>query len=123
MSFSLRAAKHLTHGMPTIDTPWADVTFPPLPDYHLSPDRNRLVYGPPNGSLPLKLATELAVYPIESNLLEDLGHFETIKILPSKDTYTSLSNLVLSLPKIFFRILLTVYSNKKKKLEILDLYN
>ncbi|KAL2184646.1 hypothetical protein L209DRAFT_812390 [Thermothelomyces heterothallicus CBS 203.75] len=31
------------------------------------------------------------------------------KILPSKDTRTGLSNLVLSLPKIFSRILLTIY--------------
>ncbi|KAL2184471.1 hypothetical protein L209DRAFT_812055, partial [Thermothelomyces heterothallicus CBS 203.75] len=57
-------------------------------DYHLSPDRwgqnprtcqysqtgtrpnpNRLVYRLLNGSLPLKLATEPAVYPIESNLV------------------------------------------------------
>ncbi|KAL2186504.1 hypothetical protein L209DRAFT_755203, partial [Thermothelomyces heterothallicus CBS 203.75] len=31
------------------------------------------------------------------------------KILPSKDTYTSLSNLVPSLPKIFSKILLITY--------------
>ncbi|KAL2189321.1 hypothetical protein L209DRAFT_660929, partial [Thermothelomyces heterothallicus CBS 203.75] len=89
------------------------------------PNPNRLVYRLPNGSLPLKLATEPAVYPIESNLVfgtrlsylrlerprlaEDLGRFETTKIPPSKDIYTSLSNLILSLPKIFSRMLLTVY--------------
>ncbi|KAL2185804.1 hypothetical protein L209DRAFT_688004, partial [Thermothelomyces heterothallicus CBS 203.75] len=125
-------------------------------DYHLSPDRwgqnprtcqysrtgtrpnpNQPVYGPPNGSLPLKLATEPAVYPIESNpvfgtrlsysrlerprildfqlpvatQLEDLGRFETTKIPPSKDTRTGSSNLVLSLPKIFSRMLLTIYGH------------
>ncbi|AEO55738.1 hypothetical protein MYCTH_2124694 [Thermothelomyces thermophilus ATCC 42464] len=125
-------------------------------DYHLSPDRwgqnprtprygrtgarpnpNRLVYGPPNGSLPLKLATEPAVYPIERNpvygtrlnysrlerprildfqppvatQLEDLGRFETTKIPPSKDTRTGSSNLVLSLPKIFSKMLPTAYGH------------
>ncbi|KAL2191206.1 hypothetical protein L209DRAFT_793537, partial [Thermothelomyces heterothallicus CBS 203.75] len=115
-------------------------------NYHLSPDRwgqnpqtcqycqtgtrPNILYGPLNGSLPLKRATEPAAYPIETNLiygirlnylrlerprlavvtrLEDLSRFETTKILPLKDIYTSLSNLVLLLLKIFSKMLLTVY--------------
>ncbi|KAL2190657.1 hypothetical protein L209DRAFT_674407, partial [Thermothelomyces heterothallicus CBS 203.75] len=86
---------------------------------------NQLVYRLPNSSLPLERATKLAAYPIETNLVygiplnylrlerprlaEDLGRFETTKIPPSKDIRTSLSNLVLLLPKIFSKILLTVY--------------